>query len=56
MVYRWIYKIKENLSLTDNNRFKVRFIVKGFAQKDRVNFFEIFSPVVRYITIKTMLS
>ena len=37
-------------------RYKARLVVKGFAQKKGIDFDEIFSPVVKITSIKTILS
>ena len=39
-----------------NKRYKARFVVKGFAQKRGINFDEIFSPIVKMTSIRTILS
>ena len=39
-----------------NNIFKSRLVVKGFAKKKGINFDEIFSPIVKMTSIRTVLS
>jgi hypothetical protein len=51
---KWVYKLKEEDG--GEKRCKVRLVVKGFAQKKGIDFDEIFSPVVKMTSIKTILS
>jgi hypothetical protein len=37
-------------------RYKARLVVKGFAQKKCIDFNEIFSPIVKMTSIRTILS
>lgn len=51
---KWIYRLKEQEG--GKKIFKARLVVKGFAQKQGINFDEIFSPVVKMTSIRTILS
>ena len=49
---KWVYRLKEEKG--GKKRFKARLVVKRFAQKKRVDFDEIFSPVVKMTSIHTI--
>ena len=51
---KWVYKLKEEEG--GKKIFKARLVVKGFAQKKRIDFNEIFSPIVKMTSIHTILS
>ena len=52
---RWIYKIKY---VADDNveKFKARFVAKGYAQKEGIDYEETFTPVARYTSIRFVIS
>lgn len=52
---KWIYK-KECISRVEPARFKARLVVKGFEQREGIDFNEAFSPVVRHTSIRVMLA
>ena len=37
-------------------RYKARLVAKGFTQKERIDFHEVFSPVVKNSFIKILLA
>ena len=51
---KWVYRLKEE----DGGKkwYKVRLVVKGFAQKKGIDFDEMFSPVVKMTSIRNILS
>ena len=51
---KWVYKLKEEDG--GKKRYKARLVVKGFAKKKGIDFDEIFSPVVKMTSIRTILS
>jgi len=52
---KWIFKRKLGLSEKKGIRYKTKLVVKGFSQKERVDFNEIFSPMVRHTSIRVLL-
>jgi hypothetical protein len=52
---KWLYKIKH---VVDGGieKHKARFVFRGFCQKEGIDYEETFSPIARYISIKTMIA
>jgi len=53
--YKWIYKVKH---ATDGSvdKYKVRFVAKGFSQQEGVDYEETFAAVTRHPSIRTVIS
>ena len=51
---KWIYRVKKEHD--DSKSYKARLVVKGFQQKEGVDYNEIFAPVMKLNTIRTVLS
>jgi hypothetical protein len=52
---KWIYKIK-HVADGSVEKFKARFVAKGFSQKEGVDYDETFAPVARYTSIRAVIS
>jgi len=52
---KWVYKTKLNES-GEIDKYKARLVVKGYAQKYRVDYNEVFAPVARCDTIRVVLA
>ena len=52
---RWIYKDKY-VADSSIEKFKARFMAKGYAQKEGIDYEETFTPIARYILIRSMIS
>ena len=55
METKMVYKIKRDGN-DQVERYHARLVVKGYAQKEGIDFNEIFSPVVRLTTIRVVLA
>lgn len=47
---KWVFKVKQRADGT-LERYKAQLVTKGFHQEEGVDFFEIYSPIVRLTTI-----
>ena len=52
---KWLYKIKHG-SDGSAKKFKARFVARGFSQKEGVDYDDIFAPVARYTTIRSIIA
>ena len=52
---KWIYKIKYAAD-GGVEKYKARFMEKGFSQREGVDYEETFAPVARYSSIRVVVS
>jgi hypothetical protein len=52
---KWLFKIKHaaNGSI---EKYKARFVARGFSQKEGIDYEETFAPVARYTSIRTIIA
>jgi hypothetical protein len=52
---KWIYKTKLN-EKGEVDKYKARFVAKGYAQQHGIDYTEVFAPVARWDTIRMVLA
>ena len=52
---KWIFKTKNSVD-GSIGKFKEIFFVRGFSQKEGIDYEEIFAPVARYTSMKTIIA
>jgi hypothetical protein len=52
---KWLYKIKHTTDVSVE-KFKARFVARGFSQKEGIDYDEIFALVARYTSIRIIIS
>ncbi|GJT97762.1 retrovirus-related pol polyprotein from transposon TNT 1-94 [Tanacetum coccineum] len=53
---KWLFKVKDGIPGVESKRYKARYVVRGFDQREGIDFNEVFSPVVRHTSIRVLLS
>ena len=53
---RWLFNLKPGIPGVEDERYKGRLVAKGYSQTEGVDYNKIFSPVVKHISIRIMLS
>ncbi|KAH9800313.1 Histidinol dehydrogenase [Citrus sinensis] len=53
---KWVYTKKQGSPNQKTPRYKVRLVAKGFAQKEGIDYNEIFSPIVKHTYIRILLT
>ena len=52
---KWLYKIK-HAGDGSIEKYKARFVARGFSQKQGIDYEETFAPVARYTSIRTIIA
>ena len=52
---KWIYK-KKNAADGSIEKYKARFVARGFSQKEVTDYEETFAPIARYTSIRIIMA
>lgn len=52
---KWLFKIKHGID-GSIEKYKARFVARGFSRKEGEDYDDMFSPVARYTTIHLIVS
>ena len=55
VTFKRLFKIKHAVD-GSIEKYKARFVARGFSQKEGIDYDETFAPVARYTSIKTIIS
>lgn len=51
---KWVFKLKRNQD-GSIDKYKARLVARGYEQRAGIDYEEVFAPVARYETIRTLL-
>ena len=53
---KWVLKRKPGILGVESARFKVRLVAKGYSQIEEIDYYEVFSLVVKHPSIRVILA
>jgi hypothetical protein len=53
---KWVFAVKMSADGTTVERYKARLVVKGFAQVEGVDYFDVYAPVCKFAALRGLLA